>query len=89
MENYRKLFFNYHQIPFLSVLLENLTQQEYHFIILLSRIAITKLDILDVFEEVKIGVAYWIDDKKVEDSFPGKPKQWPYQRGFATHLKKG
>ena len=36
-----------------------------------SSIAITKLDILDVFDEVKIGVAYWIDDKKIDDSFPG------------------
>ena len=44
-------------------------------LILRFRIAITKLDILDVFDEVKIGVAYWIDDKKIEDSFPGESGQ--------------
>ena len=36
------------------------------------RMAITKLDILDVFEEIQIGVAYWIDDRKIEDTFPGR-----------------
>ena len=45
------------------------------------RIAITKLDILDVFEEIKIGVAYWIGDRKVEDSFPGR-----YQRCYLGHI---
>ena len=42
------------------------------------RIAITKLDILDVFEEIKIGVAYWIGDRKVEDSFPGRYQMLPW-----------
>ena len=52
-----------------------------------SRIAITKLDILDVFDEVKIGVAYWIDDKKIEDSFPGKSRQsGNYKESFPTWL---
>ena len=35
------------------------------------RIAITKIDILDTFKEVKIGVAYELDRKKNYDSFPG------------------
>ncbi|KAL5008005.1 hypothetical protein ScPMuIL_013586 [Solemya velum] len=35
-----------------------------------TTLAITKLDILDEFEEVKIGVAYLLDGKKIEDSFP-------------------
>ena len=39
---------------------------------LTCRVAITKLDILDTFEEVKIGVAYYVDGEKIEDSFPGK-----------------
>ncbi|KAK3608663.1 hypothetical protein CHS0354_042675 [Potamilus streckersoni] len=35
-----------------------------------TAIAITKLDILDVFEEIKIGVAYIIDGQRMESSFP-------------------
>ncbi|XP_052271930.1 adenylosuccinate synthetase-like [Dreissena polymorpha] len=35
-----------------------------------TAVAITKLDILDVFEEIKIGVAYSIEGEKVTDSFP-------------------
>ena len=34
-------------------------------------IAITKLDILDTFDEIKIGVAYNLNGKKIVDSFPG------------------
>ena len=34
-------------------------------------ICLTKLDILDDFEEVKIGVAYLLDGEKIE-SMPGK-----------------
>lgn len=37
---------------------------------LLYRIAITKLDILDDFEEIKIGVGYRLNGQKL-DSFPG------------------
>ncbi|KAK3094154.1 hypothetical protein FSP39_024769 [Pinctada imbricata] len=35
-----------------------------------TEIAITKLDILDTFKEVKIGIAYELDGKKNYDSFP-------------------
>ena len=41
---------------------------------LVFSLAVTKLDILDVFDEVKVGVAYYLDDKKVE-TFPGKRNQ--------------
>jgi len=34
-----------------------------------TALAITKLDILDVFEEVKVGVAYYLDGEKIE-TFP-------------------
>lgn len=36
----------------------------------LCRLAVTKLDILDVFDEIKVGIAYHLDGKKVE-TFPG------------------
>jgi len=32
---------------------------------------ITKLDILDQLKEIKVGVAYHVDGKKL-DAFPGK-----------------
>ncbi|KAJ8309302.1 hypothetical protein KUTeg_014176 [Tegillarca granosa] len=35
-----------------------------------TAIAVTKLDILDGFKEVKIGVAYLLNGQKIEDSFP-------------------
>ncbi|XP_046327868.1 adenylosuccinate synthetase-like [Haliotis rufescens] len=34
-----------------------------------TAVAVTKLDILDVFDEIKIGIAYYIDGKKL-DTFP-------------------
>ena len=34
-----------------------------------TALAVTKLDILDVFEEVKIGIAYYLDGEKIE-TFP-------------------
>lgn len=37
----------------------------------LSRIALTKLDILDTIPEIKVGVAYTVDGKPLH-SFPGK-----------------
>ncbi|KAL3874658.1 hypothetical protein ACJMK2_037640 [Sinanodonta woodiana] len=40
-----------------------------------TAIAITKLDILDVFEEIKIGVAYKIDGQRIEDSFPATDEE--------------
>ena len=42
--------------------------------VLVFSLAVTKLDILDVFDEVKVGVAYYLDGKKVE-TFPGKRNQ--------------
>ena len=36
-----------------------------------TSIALTKLDILDEFEDIKIGVAYSLNGKKL-DSMPGK-----------------
>ncbi len=42
----------------------------YHLIICFS-ICLTKLDILDNFDEVKIGVAYKLHGKELE-SMPGK-----------------
>ncbi len=36
-----------------------------------DKIAITKLDVLDTFDEICIGVSYWLDGKKL-DSMPGK-----------------
>ena len=44
-------------------------RDSYTFI--LCSIALSKLDILDTFEEVKIGVAYKLDGKNLE-SFPGR-----------------
>ena len=38
---------------------------------LVCRIALTKLDILDIIDEIKIGVAYLKDGTKMEH-FPGK-----------------
>ncbi|XP_052769474.1 adenylosuccinate synthetase-like [Mya arenaria] len=38
-------------------------------------IAITKLDILDVFEEIKIGIAYDINGKQITDSFPATDEE--------------
>lgn len=35
-----------------------------------SRIALTKLDILDTLPEIKVGVAYKVDEKPLP-SFPG------------------
>lgn len=35
-------------------------------------LAITKLDVLDDFDEVKIGIAYELDGEKNYDSFPGE-----------------
>ena len=39
--------------------------------VLIFSLAVTKLDILDDFDEVKVGVAYYVDGEKVE-TFPGK-----------------
>ena len=39
--------------------------------VLLSRLAVTKLDILDVFDEVKVGVSYKLAGQ-VLSTFPGK-----------------
>ena len=38
-----------------------------------SKIALTKLDVLDKFEEISIGVSYSLDGKKL-DSMPGKER---------------
>ncbi|KAL4238343.1 hypothetical protein ACF0H5_003053 [Mactra antiquata] len=40
-----------------------------------AAIAITKLDILDVFDEINIGVAYNLDGKKITDSFPATDEE--------------
>lgn len=37
----------------------------------LYRLALTKLDILDVFQEIKVGVAYKLDGEIIPH-FPGK-----------------
>lgn len=37
----------------------------------LYRLALTKLDILDVFPEIKVGVAYKLDGETIPH-FPGK-----------------
>ena len=35
-----------------------------------SRLAVTKLDILDMFSEIKVGIAYKVDDQVIPH-FPG------------------
>lgn len=41
------------------------------FINIFCSLALTKLDVLDDFDEVKIGIAYELDGTKNYDSFPG------------------
>lgn len=40
-------------------------------VMFLCRLALTKLDILDVFPEIKVGVAYKLDGEVIPH-FPGK-----------------
>lgn len=41
------------------------------FVVMFFSIALTKLDILDTLSDIKVGVAYTVDDKPL-DSFPGE-----------------
>lgn len=41
------------------------------FVVMFFSIALTKLDILDTLSDIKVGVAYAVDDKPL-DSFPGE-----------------
>ena len=64
--------------PFIHYMKE---MKEWTWFISLCSIAITKLDILDGMTEVKIGVAYCKDGKKLE-YFPGEPLEiaWMHLR---------
>lgn len=44
-------------------------------------IALTKLDILDVFSEIKVGMSYKLDDQMIPH-FPGEPEHISYYRFF-------
>ncbi|MEQ2311058.1 Adenylosuccinate synthetase isozyme 2 [Ameca splendens] len=56
-----------------------------HMINGFTALALTKLDILDVFPEIKVGLAYKVDDEIIPH-FPGKcvcvPKKYIYGKSF-------
>ena len=60
--------------PIVAVECVSLVAILYAILIYLFSICLTKLDILDSFEEIKIGVAYKLDGK-VLNSVPGQQNQ--------------